>query len=495
MKTHDTKAQQGVDVWITYHLPEIYLAVAFLLTFALCMLTPPFFVPDEIAHSSREIQIGHGGLIGRQFPEGVGGLVDVNAKQVMDGFGRIQGEIMQRYPNSSRRPDGRVTEAQLAPFRELRWAHRSVFMPFQNTAVYPPFLYIPQAAGWRIGEAANLTILHTLLLARLFAAMSALAVGWLALRFYAGGRWVLFTYLLLPSELGLSASCSQDALLFAVAGLVAALVSRAIYCRRLFTILELIAVTTLLLVTIEARLPYLPLALFLILPSLSLRDTTWRGLVPASLGILIILGVSSAWAKMVKPLGIFTHPLANPALQIAFLRTHPFNGAWNLLKCTVLLTPLMIPQALEVLGTLDVFPPLPIYALLAAGLTGVALLSPREQLTSWRGRGLLVFTIIAVCVCLTLAEYIIFTPPGGGWVYGLQGRYYLPLVPLPFLLLRPSTRVNEKTRFGLSARWREVLLIVSGLVFLSAVLYTPWVAARGFYNLGLLSALRASALR
>jgi len=500
MNAIGSEVQSGVDARIGRHLPEIYLGVALVLTSLLCLLTPPFFIPDEIAHCLREIQIGHVGLIGIRSPEGVGGWVDANASiELWNGVLGTQFELMQRYPDIFNRPDGRVTEAQLISFHQIRWAHRPIFMTFQNTAIYPPLLYLPQAIGWRIGEAADLTIWHSLLLARWLAALSAVAIGWLALRLCTGGRWLLFAYLLLPTNLALNASCSQDALLLSMAGLVMALLSRGLHARRLFTAAELAAVTALLAVCITARPPYLPLALLLFLPALALRCTSWRHFLPAGGGLVLIAGLLGAWEILVHPLGIYTHPLAHPALQIAFLRAHPFSGGITLLMGTVVYPLLDVASGLEVLGLLDVFPPLFIYVLLATGLAGIALFSPAIGSISQRARATLLFSLVAVCAAIALAEYISFTPPGANWIGCLQARYYLPLVPFIFLLLRrPAPGSEEAGRqpsaMGFLARRRGMLLLVAGVVFLAGVLYTPWVAAHRFYNLDLISAFHATGL-
>jgi hypothetical protein len=500
MNGSGSEIQSGVDARIGHHLAEIYLAVALLIASALCLLIPPFFVPDEFAHCARGIQISHGGLIGERSPEGVGGWVDANfTYRIWDGIFATQIELRRRYPNPFQRPDGRVTEAQLAPLRDVRWAHRPDFLVFQAIAVYPPVLYLPQAAGWRIGEAADLTILHSMLLARWFAALSAVAIGWLALRLCAGGRWLLCAYLLLPTSLALNASCSQDGLLLPIAGLVTALLSRVLHARRRFTLPELAAVTGLLAVCITARPPYLPLALLLFLPALALRGASWRQFLPAGAGLLVIAGLLGAWEILVHPLGAYPHGVAQAPEQIAFLRGHLLHGAMIILMGTLLYPLLILAPGLEVMGILDVYPPLWVYALLGAGLTGIAFFTPKGGSNTRRESATLLFVLFTGFAAVSLAIYCICTPPGVYWITGLQARYYLPIVPFIFLLLGRHTPGSEDTGQQSQAisfldRRRGRLLPVAGMVFLAGVLYTPWEAAHGFYNLGLISALRASAL-
>jgi len=392
-----------------------------------------------------------------------------------------------------------VTEAQLIPLREIRWTHRTVFVSFQNTAVYPPLLYLPQAAGWRIGEATGLTILHSMLLARWLASLSAVAIGWLALRFCPSGRWLLCAYLLLPTVLALNASCSQDGLLLPIAGLAMALLARVLCARRLFTHLELAAVTGLLAVCITARPPYVPLALLLFLPVLAAPGVSWRRFLPAAAGLLVIVGLLGAWEILIHSLGAYPHAISPAESQIAFLRAHPLYLVMILLLGTLLYPPLILAPGLATMGILDVFPPLCVFALLGAGLAGIAFFTPKDTSDTRRVDASLLFIWVTGFAAVSLAIYCICSPPGANWIGGLQARYYLPLVPFIFLLYRHHAPGSEDTgqqspAIGVLVRRRGMLLVLAGGVFLAGVLYTPWVAAHRFYNLDLISAFHATRL-
>ena len=468
---------------VNRRLPEVYLLCALLVTVLLAFLTPPFFVPDEPNHSLRALQIAHGHMFAERVPNGAGGESDRNAYAAMSRINSITSAIAQRYPVARSRPDGRISPGDLKAIQQLTWAHADGLYSFPNTAVYPPLLYLPQAAGWAIAEHLGFTIVHSLLLARMCAALVSVLTGWLALRYTACSRPQMFLVLQLPTCLSLNASVSQDAVLFSLAALAAACLSRPLQERRTFRPGELIATGALLTVCIGARVPYLPLLLVLFLPALNMPTPAKKSFVApavaATCGTLLV----GAWQMRVKSFGMATANGADVLKQQAFLHAHPAFGAWVVAKATVLGSSLTILKGLAWLGTNDAAPALPVYGAFALAMLLILLLSPGGCLHTWPARILLTGTAAASAAIMSLAEYLIWSAPGTGAVDGLQSRYYMPLLLLLALALpaRPLLRLGPGPR--------RFVLAASCAVFLSCVAMTPLLASRRFYNTGLLSAL------
>ena len=465
-------------------LPEIYLIVALLVCGFLSVLTPPFFAPDEVNHAKRELELGRGELLAHATAQGVGGAVDANVAKVMLQSGGLQGAILARFPRVRQRPDGRLNAAQLAQMRQVRWSGVSVFTTFRNTALYPPLLYLPQVLGWRLGELIGAPVVESLWLARLLASVSAALLGWLALRLCGGGRWALLLCLLLPTELALNASCSQDSLLLPAACLAAVLVARTIQLRRAASTPELAILVVLLSACIGARPPYLPMAFALLLPVMNLPRLETKELWRHTAALVVVLLLVSGWAGMVHGFGTMTDPAANPALQTAFVLHQPLRAAAFLLWGTVAVTPVLAVMGLEVLGGNDAFAPIFVYGMLALGVIAVLWLAPGMPRVQHRARGLLFAMLLGTVLLISLSEYIIWSPVGGPAVRGLQSRYYLPL--LPFTLMLP-VRIGART---MAPRLRGRLLLAGTALFVLAVMATPSIAARRFYDLNLVAATR-----
>ncbi len=471
-------------------LPEIYLVVALLVCGFLCILTPPFFMPDEVNHAKRELELGRGELLAHETAQGVGGAVDANVLSVMERSKGVQGTLIARFPRVRQRPDGRITAAQLAQMRQVRWSGVRVFTTFQNTALYPPLLYLPQTLGWRMGELIGAPVVESLWLARLLAALSAVLLGWLALRLCGDGRWALLLCLLLPTELALNASCSQDALLLPAACLATVLLARPMQSGRAASTLELGILVLLLSAYIGARVPYLPMAFAVLLPVMNLPRLETRALWRPAAALTAILLLVGGWVSLVRHFGTMTDPAANPALQTAFVLHQPLRAAVFLLRGTAAVTPILAVMGLEVLGGNDVFAPAFVYGLLALGVVSVVWLAPRMMPgMQHRARGLLLAMLLGTVLLMSLSEYLIWTPVGVPAVRGLQSRYYLPLLPFVLML---STRMGSRLPRWMSQapRLRGRLLLAGTALYVTAVMATPWVAARRFYDLDLVAATR-----
>jgi hypothetical protein len=84
---------------------------------------------------------------------------------------------------------------------------------------------------------------------------------------------------------------------------------------------------------------------------------------------------------------------------------------------------------------------------------------------------------LGVCVAgpllgVSLAEYIIWTPPGWHTVWGVMPRYWLPMMPLGTMLVQSLWR-----RQG--AGW-PLACAAAGLAGIACTL--PWMVAHAFYG-------------
>ena len=458
-------------------LPYLYLLFALALTTLLCFLTAPFFGPDESAQSLRAISLSHGHLIEQMGPKEPGGDMDANVVLVMDGVDDIR---MAWEPNASNfhdRPWGPMRAQPQQRLAAIRWAHRTMWEPFGNTAVYPPLLYLPSIAGWRIAESLSLTIFDSMRIARLLCALASVLLGWLALRLCACSRWILLPFLILPSTLFLNATASQDAILLSAAALAAALLTRPLVAHRDFTPPELALTAALLTLCAMSRPPYAALGLVLFLPTVELSRPGWRRWLAPTAAFAAVAGLCALWWHLVSALPVDTSDAADPTVQIPFLRAHPFAGALAILRGTAEAALDFVHRGLYVIGWNDLLPHHGAAAVLAVALVLILLLAPSCPIRTRLGLGLLALAVVAPLLANSLAEYIIWTTPGWYTVYGIQPRYWLPVMPFAFLLLQGRLRLPPIPE---PLRTRVLLAATAALVLVACTL--PWMTALAFYT-------------
>ncbi len=466
----------GPLAWVEQWLPELYLVVAGLIVGLLCFVTPPFFTPDEPHQAARAISLTHGVLRTWMGSREFGAEIDENALGVMDQVDQVRmnwergaGFFLDRHWGPLA---GARARAQMQGQADIRWDGRRTFAPFPNTAVYPPFFYLPAMLGWRVGEAAGWTIFASLRLARLLTGLCAVLLGWGALRLWAGPRWILLAYLLLPSALFLEASCAQDACLLGVAGLMAAMLSRPLAARRELTLGELWGLAAALAVAATARAPYLAMAPVLFLPGVAAERSGSRRWVGPVIAAGLVAGVWSAWQGIVRPVGLDTADRADPELQAQFLREHMLRAAWAVARGTAEAGIDFVRRGLYVVGWNDLLAPRWMAVMVGVCIAAVIAAGRGSPMRGWRGKGLLALCVAAPLLGVSLAEYVIWTPPGFYTVYGVQPRYWLPVMPLALLM------VSGRRRGG----W---LGAVGGAGLAVTACTLPWVVARVFYGEGL----------
>jgi hypothetical protein len=247
---------------------------------------------------------------------------------------------------------------------------------------------------------------------------------------------------------------------------------------------ELVLTAALLTVCIGARVPYAPLLLVLFLPAMEAEARGWRRFAGPTAAVMAGAAVVLAWQRAVRPLGVFVGPGARLAEQTAYLKTHLVTGTLWIIGGTLRELPGLGIKAVDVLGANDVFAPGWVYVLLVAGIAGVLLLRPGRGLQTRAARLLLAGVLAAIVFGMSAAEYMIWTPVASHRVLGLQSRYYLPLLPFMLLLIKAPLERIYRWRF------RQTVCFAAGVIFVAAVLSTPWTAARRFYGVGMMDALQ-----
>ena len=397
-------------------LPVSFLVLALLTGSLLALLLPLGQAPDEGAHAIRVDALSHGRVLGHR--EGADGGF-TNAPTLL--------EVARQTP------EGQVqTRAEREAADTVEWGGAARFVELGTIATYFPAAYLPAALAVKVVRLLQATPAQAFLAGRLANVLVFSLLGTAALALAKRGRALIAAALLLPMSLALSASLSGDGVLIGSAALAAACTTRG-GAREWWTAAGLITLIGL------TKLPYAPLLLVLLAAT--------RPAVPTRLGVVALsLGLMLGWAafNQVTVIGAFSRPpyeagplwpgpprrfaAVDPMAQLEVLKADPTRTV-TVVAQTLLEQERLWRQMVGVLGWLFILLPSWVYsmwigvlALVTLGLLVEAGPGPRLAVAGLLGIGLGAWAIM-------LAQYLGWTEVGATTINGLQGRYFLPLLP------------------------------------------------------------------
>lgn len=421
-------------------LPSLFLLFSLPVLLLQSVLVPPGEVPDEVAHIARAASLLHGEVIGhRQTRTNADGRVVTEAGVTVN-----PGLIGAAFAFGQR--DKKVTPELQADFKVRPWAPAAGFAPVPNTAVYTPTFYLPGAFGLGVAHLLHRGPYRAILAGRILNSLTYAALGLAALLLARRLRGVLFATLLLPMSLALAASFNQDGLMIASSVLAAALLTRG-------TPASYWAAGAILAAVIAAKPPYIPLALVMgVVPAAYLgrnsRLQRLGGVALAGLPALAWTALAQSRAMVPFERGEAYHPgplwpgdpsrvflTTDPSAQLQVLLHRPLLGITLPLQELQVWWEGHLQQFVGYLGLLDT--PLPDdlytlwYAAILAVLAGEAF-GARHDATGPRALQSLAIISLAVLSAwlVYIAQYLSWTPVGNAMLEGVQGRYFIPLLPV-----------------------------------------------------------------
>lgn len=439
------------------HLPKIFFAIV---TIMYAFVTPPFQVHDERNHYFKSYQLSEGtiyngeqgGELGVPLPVQVGILADRQFPAETAGL----------------RPSYRWSDL-VAAWRQPITGNERPFTAFSNIANYAPSLYVPQALGILAARRIGAPLLAQFYTGRVFNALFGILLVLTAVSLMPFGRPAMMGFAALPmvsNQLGsLSADSSIIGLSFlALAGsLQLAQQTKppkwALLGPVLFSLLAL------------AKGVYLPLTL----AGLAVRPRKRWYLVWLAASLMVAIMIAVTWLKLnsgnfVRQVFVGRRSLehvraALPAEQLSYVVSHPGTFAHTLITSFLERLPVYVIDGIGRFGWFTILLPIPIYAL-AMAVVGMAMAAPADTRPLWWQRLLWGFLLVGGCVLIETALYLTATELGADLIEGVQGRYFIPYLPLLGLILLLPMHVNTRTgQFAQVAFGPAIVgLMVAGLL-------------------------------
>lgn len=432
----------------------IVIAVTFGLLFAL--IIAPFHAEAEHQHFYRSYQISEGKIIAD--------------KQIVDCYGhQFETYLASTTCVGGMLPKSILTTAKITAGIQIRQtplkkqnikdviallnlpldSNNRIFIRFPNASLYFPLPYFPQALGMAIGRIFNFSPLVLLYLGRIVNLLIWLLLVYLAIKITPIYKWLLVLLALTPMSLYQAASLSADALTNGLAFLLIAFIFKSAFKQQQITKLNLLVIVLLSLLLSLSKLAYWSIIfLFLVIPVKNFARKRQYFLTFIGVSVLSLAAVIS-WLIITQHLNVplrLDAPNVSTGERFIYIVNHP----WKLL--------FLIGNTLYVYGLnyLEQFigglgwgeTKLPLWHVVSYGLVlvGVALyshqkdvfVSPQQKLVS------LIVAVVNIGLIFTLL-YLTWTSLDSNVIHGIQGRYFIPVAPLLFLLFyNQKIKVNFK---------------------------------------------------
>jgi uncharacterized membrane protein len=466
--------------------PEIvFLCIALPFGISFMVFTKPFSAPDEPGHFLRAYQVSELNIFKKEqvFLSSIGNFViDARKFQSHKMDSRILKEMSMYYPDSG---------------KTFKYWTYDLYVP-----------YIPQTIGISIGKMLNLSPLWLYNLGRLSNLLFAITLIYFAIKIIPTTKWMLVFIGLMPMSVYLFSTISHDAftisftfLLFSYILYLASPKVEKLKKKDFVVLILLILMSSL------GKLPYNFIGLlFLIIPIIKAASRKKYIIYFAVLIIMLICGYSSFY---------FIRNMLNyePLLDLPMVYTQLGDKSKNL---PIILNDiprfigliaddiLFLSTKLYLIGCYGTFGKLeyPLsYSMTICFFICLILYTLTGNETSFRLKPfqrMFILMVFVMCIGLIMtASYLYFTPIGCNRIAGIQGRYFIPLLPLAGLSiygLLPffSSKVNQLSvlnRIGIEGKLKfiefnsrlnkflQFVLIcfsVSSLLFSLAILYVAY---------------------
>jgi uncharacterized membrane protein len=442
-------------------VPEkIFLVTALFFGLAFIIATPAFQTADEPAHFFRAFQLSDFSFIGKKDKNISGGNIP---KQLVN----MTNDLTNRKTFSALKA---IYPIKIGAGKVKQYLlHRSdnkvyTFVDFRNTVIYPPVVYLPQAMGIGVARILNLPPLWMVYLGRLFNLLMYITIVFYAIKICPVYKYGFLLFALMPMTMAQVSSLSADACTFSFSFLlIAYILNLALDLKSPIHRKHILYITLISLFLSLSKYAYILLpALFFIIPGEKFNSTAQR-IRYFLIIFLVAVGGSVLWFAAIKNIYIPFIAIANPVKQLHFIAFHP------LLYLKTIASTFDLKNFHSFIGTLGwLNNPLPIWiciCYLVIIIVNALFEDDKKYFSGYQVLFTILLVIFSYCFLCSII-YLSTSKVGDTYIWGVQGRYFIPFAPvllLPFANRLPYLK-KCKTYYN---RYKAYILPAIPVIMLS----------------------------
>ena len=461
--------------------PELFfvtLASFFGLIFL--FITPPFQTPDEINHFYRAYQISEGNLIAVKQDNRIGGYMPTSLINITDSF------INLRFDMHAKTNYNTIIEKLKTPLEP----DKKTFTDFTNTGMYSPVSYIPQALSIFILRILNLPPLYIFYGARIFVLFFWIFFIFLSIKIIPFYKWLFALMALLPMSLFTNMSLSADVVTNLLCFVAIAYFLRLIFSEQNISIKKFLIALLLAILLALSKMVYIPIVLlFFLIPKRKFKNNITY-FIQLVILYTISFGCILLWSNIMNslylPYSLYNEQFrdatgtlnecADMHKQMQYILTHGIYIWQVFINSMTIAFNMYFEGYIGTLGWLDTKLPMWFIYLSYAILVIVALTDRNKEINIKLYHKIIFFFSLIIMICLVLlSQHLTWNCVGGGAVYTIQGRYFIPAFALFFLLF-----YNSKINYSKIAAPIVIAFPFISLAFTTNVLHTRYYVPSEF---------------
>lgn len=325
------------------------------------------------------------------------------------------------------------------------------YRPLKTRSVYSPPLLLPQALVMRyLGRREDLPVLTVYYAIRYAGLFSYLVLTWLAVRLTPYYTWRFLFLILSPMAIFQASTISADSISNGIGFLFIA-ACLALRERSDLGWKETGWLIALVFMLFLSKVNQVPLALlpFALIPPKNFKvKPAYPLLIAASVILFTIEVIGWNWLASSNVSVIARNGISLPG-QIEYILSNPLHFLKVIFNDLFFRGPAYLLQWIGVYGYGTGIVPGITYVFFLLGLAGTLFLKEDGKQPDRRTRLVLVSFFLAICLATISLFYFTLTEVGEKTVYGVQGRYFVPVAPLLVLAL-PGLSVLKRFKISVA---------------------------------------------
>jgi uncharacterized membrane protein len=444
---------------------QAFLLLALIFGIAILFINPPFQAPDEQVHFYKSYALSDGQIIPEKIGNSSGFYIPKSTNNAYLEFRSIKFH-----------PEDKINMINIFYFlNNPLHPNYTKFEDISNIFIvtYSPVPYLASGFAIFIGKLFSFSPLLLMYLGRIANLLFYALIVYMAIKITPVQKWVFFLLALMPMAIYIASSLSSDSFTIAISFLVIGLFFKFAFDdnKQVIDNKDLSILFILLLFIALSKQIYILLGLlFFMIPSYKFGNRKIMFLRFVSIFVPIML-VIIGWSFLVNGLYMPNSSAISVSGQIYFILANPLEFIFIVLNTILGNYHNFIVMFVGNFGRIDT--PLPdslIYIFIIV-LSLVSILDKSRVNIVLKQKLIPLIILLIVFISVFALEFITWTPVGSVSIAGIQGRYFIPVAPLFFLLF-----FNKKFNYDLKYFNKTIIFFI-----ILVLIFTLFVIFRRYY--------------